>query len=117
MTKSELSERIAIRFPQLQASDSYFAVKLILDAMAHTLGKGDRIEIRGFGSFDLNYRPPRMGRNPRTGEIVPVPGKYAPHFKVGKGLKTSIDGAPADGLAPAQPGRISAGLLSGERRS
>lgn len=114
MTKSELAERIATRFPQLEWADSNFAVRLILDAMSRSLGKGDRIEIRGFGSFDLNYRPPRMGRNPRTGEKVPVPGKFAPHFKVGKGLKANIDG---DGLAPALQGQINVGLLPGEKSS
>lgn len=67
MTKSELIARLAERFPQLVAKDADFAVKMILDAMSEALAKGDRIEIRGFGSFALNYRPPRVGRNPKSG--------------------------------------------------
>ena len=68
MTKSELIARLAERFPQLVAKDAEFAVKMILDAMTDALSRGDRIEIRGFGSFALNYRPPRVGRNPKSGE-------------------------------------------------
>ena len=70
MTKSELIARLAERFPQLVAKDADFAVKMILDAMTDALARGDRIEIRGFGSFALNYRPPRIGRNPKSGEKV-----------------------------------------------
>ena len=66
MTKSELIARLAERFPQLVAKDAEFAVKMILDAMTDALSRGDRIEIRGFGSFALNYRPPRVGRNPKS---------------------------------------------------
>ena len=68
MTKSELIARLAERFPQLVAKDADFAVKMMLDAMSEALVRGDRIEIRGFGSFALNYRPPRVGRNPKSGE-------------------------------------------------
>lgn len=68
MTKSELIARLAERFPQLVAKDADFAVKMILDAMSEALVRGDRIEIRGFGSFALNYRPPRTGRNPKSGK-------------------------------------------------
>ena len=68
MTKSELIARLAERYPQLVAKDAELAVKTILDAMAGSLAKGQRIEIRGFGSFDLNYRPPRVGRNPKAGK-------------------------------------------------
>jgi integration host factor subunit beta len=67
------------------------AVRAILDAMAATLVRGDRIEIRGFGSFALNYRPPRNGRNPKTGESVNVPAKYVPHFKAGLELRERVD--------------------------
>ena len=67
MTKSELIDRLAAQFPQLVAKDAELAVKMILDAMAESLAKGERIEIRGFGSFGLNYRPPRTGRNPKSG--------------------------------------------------
>ena len=91
MTKSELIARLAERFPQLVAKDADFAVKMILDAMSDALVRGDRIEIRGFGSFGLNYRPPRMGRNPKTGEKVQVPKKYVPHFKAGKELRERVD--------------------------
>lgn len=91
MTRSELIERIANRYPQLQFKDAELGVKVILDAMSNTLAKGGRIEIRGFGSFALNYRPPRTGRNPKTGEPVKVSAKYMPHFKAGKELKERVD--------------------------
>ena len=91
MTKSELIARLAARFPQLVAKDTDFAVKMVLDAMADALAQGDRIEIRGFGSFSLNYRPPRVGRNPKSGEKVQVPEKYVPHFKAGKELRERVD--------------------------
>jgi integration host factor subunit beta len=92
MTKSELIARLAERFPQLVAKDADFAVKVILDAMTGALARGDRIEIRGFGSFALNYRPPRVGRNPKSGDKVQVPAKYVPHFKAGKELRERVDG-------------------------
>lgn len=92
MTKSELITRLAERFPQLVAKDADLAVKVILDAMTGALAQGDRIEIRGFGSFALNYRPPRTGRNPKSGEKVHVPAKYVPHFKAGKELRERVDG-------------------------
>ena len=91
MTKSDLIARLAERFPQLVAKDADFAVKMILDAMSEALAKGDRIEIRGFGSFSLNYRPPRVGRNPKSGDKVSVPEKWVPHFKVGKELRERVD--------------------------
>ena len=91
MTKSELILRLAERFPQLVAKDADCAVKMILDAMVDSLSRGDRIEIRGFGSFALNYRPPRVGRNPKSGEKVRVPQKYVPHFKAGKELRERVD--------------------------
>ncbi|MBL0284153.1 MAG: integration host factor subunit beta [Zoogloea sp.] len=91
MTKSELIARLAERFPQLVAKDAEFAVKMILDAMTDALSRGDRIEIRGFGSFALNYRPPRVGRNPKSGDKVQVPEKYVPHFKAGKELRERVD--------------------------
>jgi integration host factor subunit beta len=73
------------------AKDADFAVKMILDALTSALVKGDRIEIRGFGSFALNYRPPRTGRNPKSGDKVQVPEKYVPHFKAGKELRERVD--------------------------
>ena len=91
MTKSDLIARLAERFPQLVAKDADFAVKMILDAMSEALDKGDRIEIRGFGSFSLNYRPPRVGRNPKSGDKVSVPEKWVPHFKAGKELRERVD--------------------------
>ena len=91
MTKSELIAQLAARFPQLVAKDADYAVKMILDAMTDALARGDRIEIRGFGSFSLNYRPPRTGRNPKSGDKVHVPEKYVPHFKAGKELRERVD--------------------------
>jgi integration host factor subunit beta len=91
MTKSELIAKLAGRYPQLVAKDAEFAVKTILDAMALSLVKGQRIEIRGFGSFGLNYRPPRTGRNPKSGDRVQVPEKFVPHFKAGKELRERVD--------------------------
>ena len=93
MTKSDLIARLAERFPQLVAKDADFAVKMILDALSEALVKGDRIEIRGFGSFSLNYRPPRVGRNPKSGDKVSVPEKWVPHFKAGKELRERVDSA------------------------
>jgi len=91
MTKSELIAKLAVRYPQLVAKDAELAVKTILDVMAKSLSQGHRIEIRGFGSFSLNYRPPRVGRNPKTGDKVTVPEKYVPHFKAGKELRERVD--------------------------
>jgi integration host factor subunit beta len=93
MTKSDMIVRLAERFPQLVAKDADFAVKMILDALSEALAKGDRIEIRGFGSFSLNYRPPRVGRNPKSGDKVSVPEKWVPHFKAGKELRERVDSA------------------------
>jgi len=91
MTKSELISKLAMRYPQLVTKDAELAVKTILDAMGASLSQGERIEIRGFGSFSLNYRPPRIGRNPKTGGKVNVPEKYVPHFKAGKELRERVD--------------------------
>jgi integration host factor subunit beta len=91
MTKSELIARMAERFPQLVLKDADLSVKMILDALFDAMVKGDRIEIRGFGSFSLNHRPPRVGRNPKSGDKVHVPEKWVPHFKAGKELRERID--------------------------
>jgi integration host factor subunit beta len=91
MTKSKLINLLAARFSQLVHKDAELSVKTILDAMSESLKKNNRIEIRGFGSFSLNYRPPRIGRNPKTGEKVNVPEKYVPHFKAGKELRVRVD--------------------------
>ena len=78
MTRSDLVEELAARFSQLAHRDAEHAVKTLLDAMSDTLARGNRIEIRGFGSFSINRRPPRMGRNPRSGESVAIPEKRVP---------------------------------------
>jgi integration host factor subunit beta len=91
MTRSQLINRLAEKFPQLVAKDAEFAVRTILDAMSDTLAEGNRIEIRGFGSFALSHRPPRVGRNPKSGESVLVPEKRVPHFKPGKNLRERVD--------------------------
>ena len=91
MTRSDLVTRLAERFPQLTQRDTEFAVKTILDAMSDALARGHRIEIRGFGSFSINRRPPRVGRNPRSGEQVTIPQKLVPHFKPGKALREAVD--------------------------
>lgn len=95
MTRSELIDALAARFPQLTVQDAEVAVKELLDAIAEALIKGQRIEIRGFGSFSLNYRLPRTGRNPKTGAKVDVAAKYVPHFKPGKELRDRVDVAVA----------------------
>lgn len=102
MTRSDLVEELANRFAQLTHRDAEFAVKAILDAMNDALVAGHRIEIRGFGSFSINHRPPRMGRNPRSGESVAIPEKRVPHFKPGKALRESVDQRTAE-LQQAQP--------------
>jgi integration host factor subunit beta len=91
MTKSELIAQLSQLHPHLSGMDTELAVKTILEAMTENLVRGKRIEIRGFGSFSLNYRPPRVGRNPKTGEQVGVPAKYVPHFKAGKELRERVD--------------------------
>ena len=91
MTRSELVAILAERFPQLMKQDAAMAVDEIQDAMANTLANDDRIEIRGFGTFGLNRRPARLGRNPKTGERFAVPPKMAPHFKAGKELRDAVD--------------------------
>ncbi|GAB1265993.1 integration host factor subunit beta [Aurantivibrio infirmus] len=91
MTKSELIEKIADRQDQLPPKDVELAVKLILDHMSQILSSGDRIEIRGFGSFSLHYRAPRIGRNPKTGDSVELDGKYVPHFKPGKEMRDRVN--------------------------
>ncbi len=91
MTKSELIELIAAKQTQLSVKDVELAVKTIIEQMSETLAAGNRIEIRGFGSFSLHYRAPRIGRNPKTGESVGLAGKYVPHFKPGKELRDRVN--------------------------
>lgn len=100
MTKSELIELITSRQTQLSAKDVELAVKTILETMSQTLSSGERIEIRGFGSFSLHYRAPRIGRNPKTGESVGLAGKYVPHFKPGKELRDRVDNGLHNPLSP-----------------
>jgi integration host factor subunit beta len=102
---ANLIAKLAERNPRLVARDADEAVNTMLDAMTDALAGGQRIEIRGFGSFALNYRPPRVGRNPKSGDRVQVPAKYVPHFKAGKELRERVDGAPvpAGHSAPAHP--------------
>jgi integration host factor subunit beta len=91
MTKSELIERIASRQNQLSLKDVELSVKTIIEQMSQTLATGERIEIRGFGSFSLHYREPRQGRNPKTGDTVELSGKYVPHFKPGKEMRERVN--------------------------
>lgn len=91
MTKSELIDRLAELQNHLHHLDVELGVKTILEQMSASLASGERIEVRGFGSFSLHYRAPRMGRNPKTGEPVALPGKHVPHFKPGKSLRERVD--------------------------
>lgn len=91
MTKSELIEALARKQSHLKYRDVELAVKGLLEQMSQALATGQRIEIRGFGSFSLHYRPPRIGRNPKTGDSVQLPGKYVPHFKPGKELRERVN--------------------------
>ena len=91
MTKSELIEVIAREQNHLAYRDVELAVKCMIEQMSQALASGERIEIRGFGSFSLHFRPPRVGRNPKTGDSVELSGKYVPHFKPGKELRERVN--------------------------
>ncbi len=91
MTKSELILRLAERNPHLYQRDVERIVSTIFDEIASALSRGDRVELRGFGSFSVKRRGPRMGRNPRTGDAVPVAEKFIPYFKTGKELMERIN--------------------------
>lgn len=91
MTKSELIEGLARQRSHLAYKDVESAVKMLIEQMSQSLSSGERIEIRGFGSFSLHFRPPRVGRNPKTGDSVTLPGKYVPHFKPGKELRERVN--------------------------
>jgi len=91
VTKSELIDLLASRQKHLAHLDVELSVKSIIEQMSAALASGDRIEIRGFGSFSLHFRAPRMGRNPKTGEAVALPGKHVPHFKPGKALRERVN--------------------------
>jgi integration host factor subunit beta len=90
MTRSELIARLAAQFLQLTAKDAELSAKAILEGMSEALARGSRIELRGFGAFALNHGPARSGRNPSTGETVPVPAKRVPHFTPGKELRKRV---------------------------
>ena len=99
MTKSELIERLANQNPRVTAREVDETVKAVLDAMTAAMAGGCRIEIRGFGSFTLNHRPSRVGRNPKSGESVLVPEKFVPHFKAGKELRERVDAVLQDTMS------------------
>jgi len=107
MTKSELIEALAAGQSHLAYKDVELAIRCILDQMSNALASGERIEIRGFGSFSLHYRPPRIGRNPKTGDSVALAGKHVPHFKPGKELRDRVNAAfgPSPDEAPAPAAR------------
>jgi integration host factor subunit beta len=91
MTKSELIEKLSLDYAHIPAKDVEESVKELLDLITTSLAGGDRIEIRGFGSFSLHFRAPRVGRNPKTGETVQLDGKSVPHFKPGKELRERVN--------------------------
>ena len=91
MNRADLIHQLAEKFNPFTVNDVELSVRTILDEMSHSMAKGGRIEIRGFGSFHLSYRPPRKGRNPKSGVTVMIPGKYAPHFRAGKELRERVD--------------------------
>ncbi|MDA8191192.1 integration host factor subunit beta [Acidiferrobacter thiooxydans] len=91
MTKSELIQSLVASQPQLDQRDVELAVKGLLECMSNALQAGERIEVRGFGSFCLHHRPARLGRNPKTGMSVQVPDRRVPHFKPGKELRERVD--------------------------
>ena len=90
MTRSDIVAALAKRFPQLDTHDADLSAKVILDALSRSIASGDKIELRGFGSFGVNYRPPRLGRNPKTGASVKVSSKYVPRFKAGRELRERV---------------------------
>jgi len=93
VTKSELIEQLSKQQPHLAFQDVELAVKCILEQMSQSLATNERIEVRGFGSFSLHHRKPRIGRNPKTGDAVSLTEKYVPHFKPGKELRDRVDEA------------------------
>ena len=91
MTRNDIIQNLSLSFPQFPLKDIDLTVHVILDQLSLTLAQGGRVEIRGFGSFALNHRPPRKGRNPKTGATVMIPAKYVPHFKPGKEMRERVD--------------------------
>jgi integration host factor subunit beta len=94
MTRSELIQRLSEKFSQLLLADIEVSVKAILESISDKLAKRGRVEVRGFGSFSVHVRPPRRGRNPKTGERVDVPEKAVPHFKAGVELRERVNKVP-----------------------
>jgi integration host factor subunit beta len=113
MTRSELINRLAMRFPMLTRQDAAASVATIIDAISNCLASRGRAEIRGFGSFSINVRPPRLGHNPKTGESVPVPEKAVPHFKPGVEMRERVNGAAKASMA--MPGLIEQVLVMVEQ--
>ena len=91
VTRSELIERIADAQQDIQVRDVELAIKMLVEQLAQTVTAGERVEIRGFGSFELHFRPPRRARNPKTGEQVALDAKHAVHFKPGKELREKVN--------------------------
>ncbi len=91
MTRSELIHKLSAAHPLLALKDVDLAVRVILDTMAEALAQGGRVEVRDFGSFALNHRPPRAGRNPKTGTKVAIPARSVPHFKPGLALRQRVN--------------------------
>jgi len=105
MTRSELMEALTLRLKQFEARDVYAGTREVIEALEDALVRGDRIEIRGFGSFSVYERPARQGRNPRTGEQLGIPARWVVHFKTGKELRERLNSTPRAGMrGPADPG-------------
>lgn len=96
ITKSDMIDMLAMDLPHLAYRDVELAVKGLLERISEALERGERIEVRSFGSFSLHHRPARVGRNPKTGETVTVPDKYVPHFKPGKEMRERVDRGAGD---------------------
>jgi integration host factor beta subunit len=103
MTKRDLIDEIVRMFPSYSGRDAEVIVNAVFEAMTEALCSGERIEIRGFGSFVVKQRRAREGRNPKTGDIVAVAAKRVPFFKVGKELKQRVDREETAGAPPAAP--------------
>jgi len=109
MTKSELIEALSRQQSHLAYRDIELAVKCMIEQMSQALASGERIEIRGFGSFSLHFRPPRQGRNPKTGDSVSLDGKYVPHFKPGKELRERVNEKYLETLGQSVQGEVYTG--------
>ena len=112
MTKRDLIDEVVKLYPRFSGRDAEVMVNAVFDSMTDALARGERIEIRGFGSFVVKHRQAREGRNPKTGALVPVAAKRVPFFKVGKELKLRVDGkqAPETERSPAPPSAPTAGV-------